>query len=83
MIAAYILTAVKQDGNMYKTLEQMKKIPHISSVSVVSGTYDLMIVTQVNKLKELFDVTNKIQEHPSIIKTSTHVIEQEIKGSHT
>ena len=83
MIAAYILTTVKQDGKIHQTLEQMKKIRNISSVSVVSGTYDLMIVTKVNELDELFDVTNQIQDHPSIIKTSTHVIEQEICAKHT
>ena len=83
MISAYILTTVKQDGNIHQTLEQMKNIQHISSVSVVSGTYDLMILTKVKNLEELFDVTSEIQGHPSILKTSTQVIEQEIFQNHT
>ena len=83
MISAYILTTVKQDGNIHKTMEQMKKINHISSVSVVSGCYDLMILTNVSTLADLYDVTSQIQENPSILKTSTQVIEREIIQNHT
>ena len=83
MISAYILTTVKQDGNIHKTMEQMKKINHISSVSVVSGCYDLMILTKVSTLADLYDVTSQIQENPSILKTSTQVIEREIIQNHT
>jgi len=83
MISAYILTTVKQDGKLHQTLEQMQKIKQISSVSVVSGNYDLMILTNVNTLSDLYDVTSEIQSNPSIIKTSTQVIEQEIIQKHT
>ena len=78
MISAYILTNIKPGSNLFDTMEQMQEIQKLKCISVVSGTYDMMILTNVNDLDELFEVTQKIQRHPQIIKTSTQVIERDI-----
>ena len=83
MISAYILTTVKQTGNLQKTIDNMKQIKNLKSISIVSGAYDLMILTNVPDLHGLFEVTNMIQCNPEVIKTSTQVIEREILESLT
>lgn len=81
MISAYVLTSVKSHGNIHDTMEQIKKISYLKSVSVVSGNHDLMIYVHVPSLNDLFDVTHQIQCHPMVLRTSTHVIEKEIQSS--
>ena len=81
MISAYILTMVKQNGKIHETMEQIKRIDHLKSISVVSGNHDLIIYVHVPSLDKLCDVTHQIQCHPAVIRTSTQIIEQEIQGS--
>ena len=83
MISAYVLTSVKSHGNINKTMEQIKNIKHLQSVSVVSGHHDLMIYVNVPSLDDLYNVTTEIQCHPMVTRTSTHVIEREIYESLT
>jgi len=81
MISAYVLTTVKQNGKIHETMEQIKSIDNLKSISVVSGKHDLIIYVNTTSLDKLYDLTNKIQCHPSVIRTSTQIIEQEIRGS--
>ena len=83
MISAYVLTSIKSKGNIHETMEQIKKIRYLKTVSVVSGHHDLMIYVDVPNLDALFDVTHQIQCHPMVTRTSTHVIEREIQSALT
>jgi hypothetical protein len=79
MISAYVLTNVKSNGNIQQTIDQMKTIAYLKSISVVSGKHDLMIYVKIPTLEVLYDVTQRIHEHPMVSETSTQIIEWEIQ----
>jgi DNA-binding Lrp family transcriptional regulator len=70
---------MKSQGNIQQTIDQMNTISYLKSISVVSGRHDLMIYVQIPSLEMLYDVTQKIHEHPMVAETSTQVIEWEIQ----
>jgi DNA-binding Lrp family transcriptional regulator len=79
MISAYVLAKMKSNGNIQKTIDQMKDISFLKSISVISGNHDLMVHIQIPNLEMLYEVTLQIHENTMVSETSTHIIEWEIQ----
>ncbi len=77
MITAYILINM-QPGKTDKAIDEMRKIPNIQKISIVTGEYDIVIRVETRTLDKLLKVTDKVQMIKGINKTTTQVIEKEI-----
>ena len=77
-VSAYIFFQVKL-GKSPEIIEQLRKIPEIDSVAVVTGNYDVIAKIVVENLEELYKIaTQKIHLIDGIEDTHTAVIEKEI-----
>jgi DNA-binding Lrp family transcriptional regulator len=77
-VSAYIFFLVKL-GKSPEVIEQLRKIPQIDSVAVVTGNYDVIAKIVVNNLEELYEIaTQKIHMIEGIEDTHTAVVEKEI-----
>jgi len=77
MIKAFVMMLVKV-GELENVLEQLRKIPNIESISVVTGEWDIITKAGVETLEGLMKLTDKIQLIGNIEKTTTQVVEKEI-----
>ena len=77
MINAYMFMDV-EPGCSQKTLTRMKRLSQIESVSVVSGSHDLIARVSVDDLERLHDITEEVHRITGVMKTNTHVISKEI-----
>ena len=77
MLKAYILTEM-QPGDYDKAIKEMKKIQNIRKISIVAGEYDIIVRAEVDHIRELLKLTNKLQSIDGVNKTSTQVIEKEL-----
>ena len=80
MISAYILINMKR-GYSDETVKKLRNIEGIAKVSMIAGEYDIVTRVQVEKLKNLIKVTNKIHSIKGVENTETHVIEKEISDN--
>lgn len=77
MINAYMFMDV-EPGCSQETLNRMKRLRQIESVSVVSGSHDLIARVSVDDLERLHDITFEVHRITGVMKTNTHVISKEI-----
>ncbi|MGQ4914703.1 MAG: Lrp/AsnC family transcriptional regulator [Candidatus Asgardarchaeia archaeon] len=78
-VSAYILINV-QIGKSAEVLEKIRNVRGVQSAAFTTGEYDLIIRITVDNLEELYNVTtNEIHKIPGILKTTTFVIEKEIR----
>lgn len=79
-VSAYIFFDVKL-GRTQEVLDQLRKIPCITKVAVVTGEWDIVARIQVETLEELYKETSeRIHLIEGIIDTQTAIIEKEIIG---
>jgi len=77
-VTAYIFFLVKL-GKSPDVIEQLRKIPEITSVAVVTGNYDVIAKIVVENLEVLYEIaTQKIHLIDGIEDTHTAVVEKEI-----
>ena len=67
-----------QPGDSETPIKEMRKIENVEKISVVAGEFDIVVRVHVKTLEKLLKVTNKLQQIPGVIKTTTQVIEKEI-----
>lgn len=78
MISAYIFFTVKL-GKTDDVVKQLREIPQVTRVAVVTGTWDIVARIAVSDLKELYEITTKvIHLIEGIEETQTAVIETEL-----
>jgi 2-isopropylmalate synthase len=76
-VSAYVFYVVKL-GKTQGVIDQLRKIPEIVSVAVVTGDYDVIVKVIVENLEDLFRLsTQKIHMIEGIEETQTAVIEKE------
>ena len=80
MISAYILINMKR-GYSDEAVKKLRNIEGVAKVSMIAGEYDIVTRVQVEKLKNLIKVTNKIHSITGVENTETHVIEKEISDN--
>ncbi|HDN51210.1 MAG TPA: Lrp/AsnC family transcriptional regulator [Thermoplasmatales archaeon] len=78
MIKAYILL-ITYVGNLKAVLEELRKLDHIESISVVAGDYDIIVKARVDALEDLMTLTDNIHAIKGVKRTNTQVIEKEIE----
>ena len=78
-IYAYIMINVEV-GKILKVVENLRKISGIKNISVVAGEFDVIVRAEVGSLEELFYLTEEIHRIPGIIRTTTQVVEKEVKS---
>lgn len=78
MIKAYILL-ITYVGNLKAVLEELRKLNHIESISVVAGDYDIIVKARVDALEDLMTLTDNIHAIKGVKRTNTQVIEKEIE----
>ena len=77
-VSAYIFFDVKL-GHTQEVLDQLRSIPCITKVAVVTGEWDMVARIEVESLEELYQVTSdRIHLIDGIIDTQKAVIEKEI-----
>lgn len=77
-VSAYIFFLVEL-GKSPGVIDQLRKIPEIVSVAVVTGNYDVIAKIIVENLEELYEIaTQKIHMIEGIQDTHTAVIEKEV-----
>jgi len=77
LIIAYVMINVTV-GKMRSVINELKKIEHVKSISVVAGEYDVIVRVHSNSLEELFEVTEKIHAIDGVERTTTHIVEKEV-----
>ncbi|MEM2906864.1 MAG: Lrp/AsnC ligand binding domain-containing protein [Candidatus Odinarchaeota archaeon] len=78
MIKAYIMLNLSM-GDTKRILEEIKKLNHIESISVVTGPFDIVLTVSVDRLEELYDLTYEgLASIAGINNISTHIVEKEI-----
>jgi DNA-binding Lrp family transcriptional regulator len=78
-IQAYIMTNM-YPGTYNKALEEIKKITHVEKISIVTGSYDLVVKVNVKNLGQLHKLTNQLHKVNGVEKTNTQVIEKECRS---
>lgn len=78
MIKAYILL-ITYVGNLKAVLEELRKLDHVESISVVAGDYDIIVKARVDTLEDLMILTDRIHGIKGVKRTNTQVIEKEIE----
>lgn len=79
-IQAYIMTNM-YPGTYNKALDEIKKINNVEKISVVTGSYDIIVKVNVKNLGQLHKLTNQLHKVDGVEKTNTRVIEKECKSS--
>ena len=79
MISAYIMINVEV-GKILSVVEALRRVRGVSNVSVVAGEYDIIVRAEVQSLEELFYLTEEIHKIPGIKRTTTHVVEKEVRS---
>jgi len=79
MVVAYILINVAI-GKVDHVMSKLREIENVKSIAVVAGEFDLIVRVEVKSLEKLFDVTEKIHRIDGITKTTTHIVEKEIRA---
>ncbi|WEU40829.1 MAG: Lrp/AsnC ligand binding domain-containing protein [Candidatus Odinarchaeum yellowstonii] len=78
MIKAYIMLTLAL-GDTKRVLEEIKKLEHIDSISVVTGHVDVVLTVSVNNIEELYELTyEKLSNIKGITSISTHIVEKEM-----
>lgn len=78
MIKAYILLTLSQCETS-AIFENLKQLPHIESIAVVAGIYDVVIKVKVETLDQLYDLTyTNFSRIPGIKEMTTFIVEKEI-----
>ncbi len=77
-VSAYIFFDVKL-GKTQEVLNQLRSIPNITNVAVVTGEWDIVARITIDNLEELYLITSEqIHLIEGIIDTQTAIIEKEI-----
>ena len=77
-VSAYIFFEIKL-GKTQEVIDQLRKIPEIVSVAVVTGEYDVIAKVIVENLEELFEIASqRIHMIEGIEDTQTAVVEKEV-----
>ncbi|NPD88116.1 MAG: Lrp/AsnC ligand binding domain-containing protein [Asgard group archaeon] len=77
-VSAYIFFIIKL-GKTQEVIDQLRKIPEIVSVAVVTGEYDVIAKVIVENLEELYEIaTQRIHMIEGIEDTQTAVVEKEV-----
>ncbi|MCE7741947.1 MAG: Lrp/AsnC family transcriptional regulator [Candidatus Heimdallarchaeota archaeon] len=76
-VSAYIFFEVEL-GKTRQVVDELRKIPNIVRVAIVTGEYDVIVRINVENLEELFHITtDRIHMIEGITDTQTAVIEKE------
>ncbi|NHJ48409.1 MAG: Lrp/AsnC family transcriptional regulator [Asgard group archaeon] len=73
---AYILMTIKL-GSTNDVLAKLKKIPGITSISVITGEFDVIVRLETDSFEEMYDRTQEIHLIDGIDETTTSIIQKE------
>ncbi|HUY01598.1 MAG TPA: Lrp/AsnC ligand binding domain-containing protein [Candidatus Deferrimicrobium sp.] len=78
MIKAYILLTLTM-GQTQSVIDALKKLKNIESISVVTGSFDVVLKVSVETLDELYKVTYiDLSDTKGIKEITTFIVEKEI-----
>ena len=75
-IKAYIMLNIEL-GKTNEVLTQIKKIPGITSIAVITGEYDILVRIETLTMDEMYNRTQDIHLIEGIIETVTSIIQKE------
>ena len=79
-VAAYILMSVHL-GKTQDVISELRNIPQITRVAVVTGEWDVVARIEVENLEELYNITSdRVHLIKGISETQTAIIEKELKN---
>lgn len=75
MVRAYIFIEAHKARNL-KVEEEIAALPGVKKADVVTGRFDVIAMVEVDELGALWDLVDKIQALPAVVKTTTNVVVQ-------
>ncbi len=73
MIRAYIfIEAIK--ARDLKVEEEIVTLPGVKQADVVTGRFDVIAMVEVEELGALWELVDRIQALPPVVKTTTNVV---------
>ena len=75
MVRAYIFIEAHKARNL-KVEEEIAALPGVKQADVVTGRFDVIAMVEVDELWALWDLVDKIQALPAVVKTTTNVVVQ-------
>ena len=78
-ISAYIFFTIEL-GKTHEVIDNLRKIPQLTNISVVTGDYDVIAKITFEVLEELYHITTQEIHHiEGIININTAIVEKEVK----
>ena len=75
-VLAYVLMEIEL-GKTDEVIDALRKIDEATTVSVTTGSYDVVVLLETTDLEQLYEITvRKIHKIPGIKETQTAVVEK-------
>ncbi|MFQ5801531.1 MAG: Lrp/AsnC ligand binding domain-containing protein [Candidatus Methylomirabilales bacterium] len=73
MVRAYIFIEATKARDL-KVEEEIVTLPGVKQADVVTGQFDVIAMVEVEELGALWELVDKIQSLPPVVKTTTNVV---------
>lgn len=75
MVRAYIFIEAHKARDL-KVEEEIAALPGVTQADLVTGRFDVVALVEVEELGALWDLVDRIQALPAVVKTTTNVVVQ-------
>jgi DNA-binding Lrp family transcriptional regulator len=75
MVRAYIFIEAHKARNL-KVGEEIAALGGVKRADLVTGRFDVIAMVEADELGALWDLVDKIQALPAVVKTTTNVVVQ-------
>jgi DNA-binding Lrp family transcriptional regulator len=75
MVRAYIFIEAHKARDL-KVEEEIGALPGVEQADLVTGRFDVVALVEVDELGALWDLVDRIQALPAVVKTTTNVVVQ-------
>ncbi len=72
-IRAYIFIEATKARDL-KVADEIARLPGVKQADVVTGRFDVIALVEVEELGALWELVDKIQALPPVVKTTTNVV---------
>ena len=73
MVRAYIFIEATKARDL-KVEDEIATLPGVKQADVVTGRFDVIAMVEVEELGALWELVDKIQALPPVLKTTTNVV---------
>jgi len=72
-VRAYIFIEATKARDL-KVADEIARLPGVKQADVVTGRFDVIALVEVEELGALWELVDKIQALPPVVKTTTNVV---------